>query len=93
MRNRRFCRRTGRGKNFLGVIVSAIFGLLVFMSVDVLAAAPSGVFKEAIHWGISADWLDPATCDNSGSGHFALYLFHDALLKAMPEGTYTPSLA
>ena len=24
-------------------------------------AAPQGVMKQAIHWGLSADWLDPAT--------------------------------
>ncbi|MEW6333048.1 MAG: ABC transporter substrate-binding protein, partial [Thermodesulfobacteriota bacterium] len=57
------------------------------------AASPAGVMKQAIHWGISADWLDPATCGNPISAHLPMYLFHDSLLKAMPEGNFTPSLA
>ena len=60
---------------------------------DVLAAPPQGVLKQAIHFGISADWLDPATCGFSLSANLPLYLLHDGLIKAMPEGLYTPCLA
>ncbi len=56
-------------------------------------AAPQGVLKQAIHWGISADWLDPASTGYTGAAQLAMYLFHDALLKPMPGGTYTPCLA
>jgi peptide/nickel transport system substrate-binding protein len=65
----------------------------VFGSVELPAAAPNGVLKQAIHYNISADWLDPATGGSPPSTHLPLYLFHDALLKAMPEGNYTPCLA
>ncbi len=78
------------------VATLALGGILGVSAGDVLAASPAGVLKQAIHWAISADWLDPATC-GLVSGHAALYLFHDALVKPMPggiyTGLYTPSLA
>jgi peptide/nickel transport system substrate-binding protein len=55
--------------------------------------AAGGVLKQAIHWSISADWLDPATAGFSIFAYLPLYLFHDSLVKAMAEGFYTPSLA
>jgi peptide/nickel transport system substrate-binding protein len=58
-----------------------------------IPAAPAGVLKEAIHWGISADWLDPATTGASVAAHPTMYLFHDSLVKTMPNGLFTPSLA
>ena len=74
----------------------ALGGILGFGASDAQAVPPTGVLKQAIHWGLSADWLHPATC-GLVSGHAALYLFHDALIKPMPggfyTGLYTPSLA
>jgi peptide/nickel transport system substrate-binding protein len=60
---------------------------------DKVAASPKGVLKGAIHWGPSADWFDPSLPNFAQSGLFCLYLFHDALLKPMPEGLRTPGLA
>ena len=77
----------------LGVMVVAIFGILDFGSVDIWAASPKGILKQAIHWGLSADWLDPATGGYAVSAHLPMYFLHDALLKPMPDGTYTPCLA
>ena len=58
-----------------------------------VSAAPQGLLKQAIHFGISAEFLDPATGGHSVAAHLSLYLLHDALVKPMPEGTYGPSLA
>jgi peptide/nickel transport system substrate-binding protein len=80
-------------KHWVMVTVLAIFGIFHFGLAEVRAASPSGEFKAAIHWGISADWLDPATTTATLSGFLTLYLFHDALFKPMPEGNYTPCLA
>lgn len=77
----------------LGVMVATISGILHFGSADIPAASPKGILKQAIHWGLSADWLDPATASYSISGDLTLHLFHDALVKAMPDGTYTSCLA
>lgn len=84
--------RKKRNGWLLTIMVLAILVILHCGSTNV-PAAPQGVLKEGIHWGLSADWLDPATSGYAISAHLPLYLFHDALLKAMPEGTFTPCLA
>jgi peptide/nickel transport system substrate-binding protein len=77
--------------------VSIIFFVAIFhllcASNTLWAAGPSGVLKEAIHWNISADSLDPAYGYISVGAHLPLYLYHDALVKNMPDGIYSPSLA
>jgi peptide/nickel transport system substrate-binding protein len=67
--------------------------MLTFGSAPAHSASPAGVLKEAIHWGLSADWLDPATNAGLVPAQITLYLFHDALVKPMPDGTYSPCLA
>ena len=67
--------------------------MLIASLTPVQAAVPAGTLKEAIHWGLSADWLDPATNSASVTSQITLYLFHDALFKPMPDGTYSPCLA
>ncbi len=74
------------------VLVLVIGGMLIAGS-PVQAAAPAGTLKMAIHWGLSADWLDPATNSALIPSQITLYLFHDALFKPMPDGTYSPCLA
>ena len=85
--------RTIENRLFLKVMVLIILGIFLFEITDVFAAPPRGVLKQATHVSISLDWLDPATCGFSISAHIPMYLFHDALVKAMPEGAYTPCLA
>ena len=71
----------------------AIWGAVLFGTTSAGADSPQGVMKQAIHWGLSGDWLDPGTNPGVTTSAITLYLFHDALLKPMPEGNYTPSLA
>jgi peptide/nickel transport system substrate-binding protein len=80
-------------RHLVVVMVLATLGILHFGWAEVRAASPSGELRGALHWAISADWLDPAYCSWSNSAYLNLYLFHDALLKPMPEGNYTPCLA
>ena len=75
------------------MIFLAILVILPFSSSQVSAAPPAGVLKQAIHWSFSSDWLDPATGGFPIPAVHPMYLFHDALLKPMAEGLYTPSLA
>ena len=82
-----------KGNVHLVFFMWAIVGMVLGASVDVQASPPSGVLRQAIHWGLSADWLDPSTNPGLISSALPLYLFHDALLKPMPEGNLTPSLA
>ncbi len=75
------------------VVGLVICGMLLLGSIKNSEAAPEGVLRQAIHWGVSADWLDPATTGYTVSALLAAYLFHDALLKPMPDGLYSPCLA
>ncbi len=75
------------------VVTLAIFSVFFIGSVRIAEAAPEGVLKQGIHWGISADWLDPASAGYTVSANLPLYLFHDALIKPMPDGWYSPCLA
>jgi peptide/nickel transport system substrate-binding protein len=82
-----------RNRMWLSAAVGfTVVGMSVFGSVQ-SEAAPQGVVKEAIHWNISADELDPSSGFLGLSQHLTLYLFHDSLVKIMPEGIYSPSLA
>ncbi len=84
--------KTKKNWSLLGMVL-ALGGMLPLALTPAQAAAPAGVLKEAIHWGLSADWLDPATSSGLVPSQITLYLFHDALLKPMPDGTYSPCLA
>jgi len=75
----------------IGVLI--LGGILYWGTDEGQAAPPAGVLKQAIHWSFSSDWLDPATGNFPMPAFHPMYLFHDALLKPMPEGLYTPSLA
>jgi peptide/nickel transport system substrate-binding protein len=83
------------GKNWLVLTVSllAILAGLYFSSPQVLAGAPQGVMKGVVHFGIAGDWLDPSITLANQSAYFTLYLFHDSLVKPMPNDMYYPSLA
>ncbi|MDO8957207.1 MAG: ABC transporter substrate-binding protein, partial [Deltaproteobacteria bacterium] len=85
--------RTKHNKLLLAVMVLAFVGMLYWNPAYVRAYEPEGILKQAIHWGLSADWLDPATAGFAISAHLGLYFYHDSLVKAMPQGTFTPSLA
>lgn len=76
--------------------VFPVFAFLVILcgnSTNVSVAAPAGVMRQAIHWGLSGDWLDPATNPGLTASSIMLYLFHDALIKPTVDATYGPSLA
>ena len=63
-------------KGVLGLAtVLVILGVFCSGLAEVKAASPSGEFRGTIHWALSADWLDPATCSWAISGFFPLYLF------------------
>jgi peptide/nickel transport system substrate-binding protein len=93
MKKRGLAMETKRGiRNFILFIL--FISLVQYVSWrETYAGPPQGVLKQAFHYAPSADWLDPATCGFTISASLTLYLFHDALVKAMPAGNYTPCLA
>ncbi len=76
-----------------GITLVVVLGLLTFGAFQVQAGEQKGVFRGTIHWGVAAKWMDPSVTDLRAPGYFNLYMFHDALLKPMPDGMYTPCLA
>jgi len=72
-----------------------ILAMILLSLVNVTAAQPQGVLKQAIHWNLSADWLDPASAGSVAStGLLPQYLYQDAIVKVISSGTTpTPSLA
>jgi peptide/nickel transport system substrate-binding protein len=57
------------------------------------AAAPEGTLTWGIHVTLAARWLDPADTEAFINPFMVLYAVHDALVKPMPGGENTPSLA
>jgi len=84
---------TGMNKKLIwtGVFLT-VLALLHFGVAGPATAEPKGTLKMAIHWGVSGDYNDPSLAGDY-MGCFNLYFYHDALLKPMPAGRYTPSLA
>jgi peptide/nickel transport system substrate-binding protein len=57
------------------------------------AAAAEGQLTFAAHVIMASRWLDPAQTESAITPFMVLYAIHDALLKPMPTGVTTPSLA
>lgn len=59
----------------------------------IVSAAPEGKVTIAIHVGISPSWFDPRENPGWVTPYMFQYGIHDALVKPMPEGVLTLSLA
>ncbi len=57
------------------------------------ADAPAGTITWGIHITLASRWLDPADTEAIITPFMVLYAIHDALVKPMPAGASTPSLA
>src|SRR4030095_8715177 len=57
------------------------------------AAAPEGQMSFAFHVTLAPRWLGPAETESAISPFVILYALHDAMVKPMPGGVTTPSLA
>ncbi len=58
-----------------------------------VAAAPEGQMTWGVHVTLVTRWLDPAETEGLITPFMILYALHDALVKPMPGGVNTPSLA
>jgi len=71
--------------------------LIVMLLVTVLTApavaAPEGTLTWGLHVTLAARWLDPSDTEAFINPFMVLYAIHDALVKPMPAGDNTPSLA
>src|SRR2546422_129337 len=74
-------------------IVVVLFALTVLGSPAPVAAAPEGTMTWGVHITLASRWLDPAETEGIITPFMVLYALHDALVKPMPAGINTPSLA
>ena len=56
-------------------------------------AAPEGTITWGLHVTLASKWLDPSDTEAFINPFMVLYAIHDALVKPMPGGDNTPSLA
>jgi len=57
------------------------------------AAPAEGQMAFAVHVTLAPKWLDPGETESAITPFLVLYAIHDALVKPMPAGQTTPSLA
>src|SRR5215475_8445010 len=72
---------------------SLVTGLLLIGLATPAAAAPEGTMTWGVHITLASRWLDPAETEGIATPFMVLYALHDALVKPMPTGLNTPSLA
>ena len=66
---------------------------VLLTSTTVTDAAPEGQVTYAFHVTLAPRWLDPGETESAITSFKVLYAIHDALVKPMPTGQTTPSLA
>ena len=67
--------------------------LLLLAWAGPLHAASEGTMTWGVHVTLAARWLDPGETEGVITPFMVLYALHDALVKPMPGGLTTPSLA
>src|SRR5881392_1344046 len=70
-----------------------VFAMVVVVATPAIAAAADGEMRYGLHVTLAARWLDPAETEAFSTPFMVLYAVHDALVKPMPGGMQTPSLA
>ena len=76
-------------------LAAALVATLLLAGLARPAAAPAaeGEMRWALHVTLAAKWLDPAETEAFNTPYMVLYAVHDALVRPMPAGLMTPSLA
>jgi len=76
-------------------LAAALVATLLVAGLARPAAAPAaeGEMRWALHVTLAAKWLDPAETEAFNTPYMVLYAVHDALVRPMPAGLMTPSLA
>src|SRR5438093_9667309 len=77
------------------VLTARVLGMLSASggTVPIAEAAPEGQITYGVHITIAARFLDPEDAEGIATPFMILSALHDAMLKPMPSGPFTPSLA
>ena len=74
-------------------LLAALVVLVLLASRSPALAAPDGTLTIGVHVTLVSRWLDPEETEALITPFMVLYALHDALVKPMPAGLNTPSLA
>jgi peptide/nickel transport system substrate-binding protein len=74
-------------------LVACLLLMVLFGGARSATAAPEGTMTWGVHITLASRWLDPAETEGIITPFMVLYALHDALVKPMPAGINTPSLA
>src|SRR5437773_5641992 len=74
-------------------LISLLAAALTLGAFGPASAAPEGTMTWGVHVTLASRWLDPAETEGIITPFMVLYGLHDALVKPMPAGLNTPSLA
>src|SRR5215470_9917418 len=75
-------------------VVISLFLTLILPGLAAQAVAlPEGQMSWAAHVTLAPRWLDPGETESAITPFMVLYAIHDAMVKPMPGGLLTPSLA
>ncbi|HYE91459.1 MAG TPA: ABC transporter substrate-binding protein, partial [Terriglobales bacterium] len=74
-------------------LLAMLVALLALATVAPAVAAPEGTMTIGVHVTLVNRWLDPGETEGLITPFMVLYPLHDALVKPLPAGTSTPSLA
>jgi ABC-type transport system substrate-binding protein len=81
-------------KSFVSLIISVVAVLgLGLGTAGSAGALPEGTMTWGVHITLAPRWLDPGETEGIATPFMVLYALHDALVKPMPGGLYTPCLA
>jgi peptide/nickel transport system substrate-binding protein len=76
-----------------GMRILVAAALLALHSPGAVGAEPTGTVTWGVHVTLATRWLDTAETDAEITPFMVMYALHDALVKPMPSGLNTPSLA
>jgi peptide/nickel transport system substrate-binding protein len=74
-------------------LAGLVLALLLLAAPAAALAAPEGTMTWGLHVTLASRWLDPAETEALITPFMVLYAIHDALVKPMPAGPNTASLA
>jgi peptide/nickel transport system substrate-binding protein len=74
-------------------LLFVVLVLAILSCVSPALAAPEGTLTIGVHVTLVSRWLDPGDTEALITPFMVLYALHDALVKPMPAGIMTPSLA
>ena len=86
-------RRPASRRSVLPLALVTLLFVAAVLALGTPALAAEGEMRWGLHVTLAARWLDPAETEAFSTPFMVLYAIHDALVKPMPGGLNTPSLA